>query len=168
MFVLVERDTAHLRITLELVVPTLSEVTVREEATTSPRFDGFNRRRKQGTGGRYITQTDIEQRLPAVTTDLLRRVPGVRIADSMGVALAISTRSPKPRITPRQSGAVPCVMRVAVDGFLKDPTFPMNSILPHEIYGIEVYSGPSSIPAEFGGARADAYCGLIMIWTRVQ
>jgi hypothetical protein len=36
-------------------------------------------------------------------------------------------------------------------------------VLPHEVAGIEVYRGPSEIPAEYQGA--DARCGAIVIWT---
>ena len=61
---------------------------------------------------------------------------------------------------------VQCVVRVGVDGMLKEPYFPINSIPPHDIYGVEVYAGAASLPTEFSGARKDASCGLIMIWTR--
>jgi len=42
----------------------------------------------------------------------------------------------------------------------------VNSIPPSEIHGIEVYPGPSTIPAEYASMRRDAACGLIVIWTR--
>ena len=46
--------------------------------------------------------------------------------------------------------------------------FSLNAVQPEEVHGIEIHSGPASIPSEFGGARMDAYCGLVMIWTRAR
>jgi len=37
-------------------------------------------------------------------------------------------------------------------------------VLPIKVAGIEVYKGPASLPAEFGGS--DTRCGAIVIWTK--
>jgi hypothetical protein len=66
----------------------------------------------------------------------------------------------------RANATVQCVMRIAVNGFLKELDFAMNSIAPSDIYGIEIYAGPADIPPKFSGADADSYCGLIVIWTQ--
>ena len=57
--------------------------------------------------------------------------------------------------------------RVGVDGQIKEWGFPMDTIDPNHIHGIEVYNGPATIPSEYSGMRTDAYCGLVMIWTRM-
>jgi len=42
----------------------------------------------------------------------------------------------------------------------------INDIPANEIYGIEVYGGPATIPVEFRNSLPNGVCGLIMIWTR--
>ncbi len=39
-----------------------------------------------------------------------------------------------------------------------------NFVSPSEIAAMEVYRGPSEVPAEFGGSVGG--CGAIVIWTR--
>jgi hypothetical protein len=157
--------------TLEFVmhptVTALDRLDVVDAPLISPRLQGFESRRARKNGGQFVTRETIERQMPQVTSDLLRRLQGVRIVDSMGVQLPVSTRGPKPTLMGR--GASPtahCVLRVAVDGQLKEPYFPMNTITVADVHGIEVYSGPANLPPEFGGSRRDAGCGLIMIWTR--
>jgi hypothetical protein len=157
--------------TLEFVmhpaVTELDRLDVIDAALISPRLQGFESRRARKNGGQFVTRETIERQMPQVTSDLLRRLLGVRIVDSMGVQLPVSTRGPKPTLTGGRPTA-PCVLRVAVDGQLKEPYFPMNTITVADIHGIELYSGPANIPPEFGGSRRDAGCGLVMIWTRAR
>jgi len=119
----------------------------------------------------------IDKRAPYETTDILRRVTSITIADSMGVQMAVSRRSQKPtyKNTRGPGGAINqagvldlanCPLQVAVDGQLKEWGFAVNSISPKEIHGIEIYPGAATIPAEYASMRRDASCGLIMIWTR--
>ena len=42
--------------------------------------------------------------------------------------------------------------------------FILSDVLPIGIGGVEVYKGPASLPAEFGGS--DARCGAVVIWTK--
>jgi hypothetical protein len=37
-------------------------------------------------------------------------------------------------------------------------------VIPAEVEAVEVYDGPGSLPAEFGGSNAG--CGVVVIWTR--
>ena len=37
---------------------------------------------------------------------------------------------------------------------------------PEEVYGLEVFAGPSSIPPQYGGVGVGKWCGLIAVWTR--
>ena len=59
-------------------------------------------------------------------------------------------------------------MTIAVDGQPKGGGFSVDEIPPDDIYGIEVYSGPATIPREFMDLGNGADCGLVMIWTRVD
>ncbi len=149
------------------VAATLDRLDVVGERETSARLRDFERRRAARNGGQFVTRADIDRRLPRDASDIIRWLRSVRIIDSMGVQLPVSTRGPKPTLTGRGANpTAPCVLRVAVDGIMKEPYFPMNTIPVGDIHGIEVYSGSATIPPEFGGARRDAGCGLIMIWTR--
>jgi hypothetical protein len=48
-----------------------------------------------------------------------------------------------------------------------DGAFDMTNLPPpDQIYGIEVFGGPATIPPQYNGAGNDKMCGLIVIWTR--
>lgn len=158
-------DTSFVRITLRSQAAEIGGVAV-EGAAIPARLQGFEHRRARKNGAQFITRQDIDRSMPNSLSDLLRRAPGIKIIDSAGVMLAISSRGPKIVMVANRPIPVQCVVRIGVDGNLKEPYFPMNTIIQEAVYGIEVYPGASTIPLEFGGARKDAECGLIMIWTR--
>lgn len=91
---------------------------------------------------------------------------GVQILDSLGVRLFAAARSDKVVDDAHGRRTVPCIMRVGVDGQIMEWGFPADNVIPGDIYGIEVYPGPSSIPREYANQMTDGYCGLVMIWTR--
>ncbi len=149
--------------------PTLSTVQVVEHESFSTRLTGFEERARVKAGGTYIKRDQIEAWHPNRTSDLLRRVLGVKLIDSAGIVLASSDRGEKVDLKSANTARswAPCVMRVGVDGQVKEWGFPMDAIDPNHIHGIEVYNGPASMPSEYSGLRTDAYCGLVMIWTRM-
>ena len=160
-----ENDTLRLAFTMYPVAVTLG--TTHVTATSAlDRLAGFDERRKHEVGGKYITREDIEKQAPVATTDLLRRVLGILVVDSMHVPVVISSRGFK--ISNMKGNLVPvqCIVPVGVNGSLTDSHFAINSIPPADIYGIEIYDGPASIPPLLNGGGADRYCGLVMIWTR--
>jgi outer membrane receptor protein involved in Fe transport len=160
-----ENDTLRLAFTMYAVAVTLDTTHV---AATSvlDRLAGFEERRKHEVGGKYITREDITKQNPVATTDLLRRVLGISVVDSVHVPIVISSRGLKIANVKGQLVPVQCIVPVGVDGFLKDSRFAINSIPPADIHGIEIYDGPASIPPLLNGGGADRYCGLVMIWTR--
>lgn len=89
-------------------------------------------------------------------------------------SIAISQMGGDVRATPTRSIQVsllnnrPCFLKVAVDGVLwqDDPPNLANLPPPDAIHGIEVFSGPASIPLQYGGTGRDKWCGLIAVWTR--
>jgi hypothetical protein len=163
-------DTARVTYAMTVAPQTLSSVEVRDTATMVSRsrfLADFERRVAVHAGSAtYITRADIDKRRPSQTTDLLRRVSSISIADSLGVLMAISRRVQKPVIRAGTSNLANCPLQVAVDGQLKEWGYAVNSLSPNEIHGIEVYPGPATIPAEYASMRRDAACGLILIWTR--
>jgi hypothetical protein len=164
-------DTIGVEMVLVPMVQPLAGVTVpgeREEIVA--RLAPFEDRRRKSAGGTFITRTDFEKWQTTHLTDALRRMPGVKIVDSLYTKFAASSRGPKPVIAgPRGAfDAAPCIMRVGMDGQIKEPTFELDELPVKEIYGVEVYPGPATIPSQFAGLRKDAFCGLIMIWTRAR
>jgi hypothetical protein len=154
-------------IALHRAVQTLDTVAVATRATSwSAKLEGFEHRLARQNGGTFYTRQDIEQRRPLVVSDLVRRAPGVRVVDSMGVRLFASARGNKIVDGPRGRRSVPCIMRVGVDGRVMEWGFAADQVAPDEIYGVEVYSGPATIPREYASQIVDSYCGLVMIWTR--
>jgi len=153
---------------MQRTAQSLDTVAVATQAVSwSPKLEGFEHRLAHHTGGTFFTRTEIEQRRPLVVSDLVRRAPGVRIVDSMGVRLFASSRGNKTvddRRGRRQS--VPCIMRVGLDGRVMEWGYAADHVTLEQIYGIEVYAGPATIPREYASQMTDGFCGLVMIWTR--
>lgn len=145
----------------------LDTVTVAARTRNWPsKVDDFERRLAHHHGGVFFTRTDIERHQPIVTSDLVRLAIGVKVMDSLGVRLFASARGDKVVDGPYGRRSVPCIMRVGVDGQIMEWGFAADNVPPSDIYGIEVYQGPGSIPREYASQVTDAYCGLVMIWTR--
>lgn len=173
----VPAGTTQLSLTVALAgAVTLLDTTHVTAAAVSQMFAGFDGRRLRGAGSAtFITRDQIERQMAVRTIDVVRRAAGTRVVDSAGILLVASSRGSKAVIgggaaaTKGGKGGfdlAPCVMRVAVDGTLREWGFSLDWIDPKEIHGVEVYPGPATMPSEFSGLRKDAYCGLVMIWTR--
>jgi TonB family protein len=120
----------------------------------APRLRAFHERRERGFG-RFFTAEEIDRRNPAVVTDLLRTVPGTRITRVGGQSV----------VTFRNQSCVPLIWidgMPAVAGYLDPDVFQPNSLA-----GIEVYSGPSTVPSELMWVRGKGSCGVIALWTRM-
>jgi hypothetical protein len=156
------RDTADLLLPMQPVAATLDTVSVRESETPAPHVADFEHRRSQKNGGTFITHDQIENNPPVQTADLLRRVPSVEVRMKGMRTVVISRRGPASLLlTPDQ-----CVMPLGRDGLVLGPEYSINDIPATEIYGIEIYGGPATIPTEFRSSLPNGNCGLIMIWTR--
>ena len=130
-------------------------------------LEGYRRRLETGLGV-YITREEVEARNPALVTDLLRAVPGVRVSGGGPGA--------EPVIRMARAGMANCATQIFVDGFLINrrtgasagtppADFRIDDVVsPTSVEGIEVYRGLSTVPAEF--LNPDAECGVIAIWTR--
>ena len=95
-----------------------------------------------------------------VFTDVLRRVPGLQVRPVRGGLannVSIQTRGSECSVLFYMNGMA----------FPLPPDQPINDFVsPHEVIGIEVYSGSSEIPAQFNNSRFNSRCGVIVIWTR--
>jgi hypothetical protein len=106
-----------------------------------------------------VTRSEIEARSPVSTWQLLTRLPSVMVVDSADKKVVRTSR--------RMS--IPCAVRVGVNGVLLTESEPDLRDLPppSEVHGIEVFSGISSAPVQYGARFTDVpLCGLVMIWTR--
>lgn len=140
---------------VELVVEmepiTLVPVTINGiEIRAGTRFEEFDKRRARGRG-HFFTREDIEKRHANSLTDLLQTVRGVKLdcgATMCGVRMARSAQG--------------CFPEYWVDGRLANDYATSMSLKAVE--GIEVFTGPSDMPAEFSGSNAA--CGAVVIWTK--
>lgn len=127
----------------------------RKSGEYTGRFAEFNRRREAGFGY-FITREQITQQDAAHFTDLLRRIPGIRIAAGFGQS-RIRIRGAK------------CPPHVWIDGTPASPIeFNLDAILPQTVEGIEIYSGVASVPAELMAGRFRGQCGVVAVWTRLD
>jgi hypothetical protein len=160
-------DSLELSAVMTAIPQQLAPVDVRDSASefVSSRLVGYERRRTIGRGT-FITREAIEKKNRVRTIDLFRGYPGFRVVDSLYDQHIAGSRGSKPIARGGLHDLAPCVFRVALDGVLMPWGFQVNMIDPREIHGIEVYSGPATIPAEFATTARDAFCGMVLIWTR--
>ncbi|HZD04759.1 MAG TPA: TonB-dependent receptor [Longimicrobiales bacterium] len=146
--------------------------------------------RQRSDFGYFMTPEDIERQEAPRLTDLLLRVPGVKLI-SMGTGSA-GARYVTLRGSNLSQGGV-CRPRVFVDGILYalgdshpkrmdedeatetpeevmeriDQGLSLDDIGPSwDIAAIEVYRSGTQVPVLFGGTSVETLCGVIVIWTR--
>lgn len=128
------------------------------------RLAGYNRRLAMGRG-RFITRAQIATRGSGRVSDLFRGIPSLRVVDSASLRLLISSRGVQSSLVSKSANA-DCVVPIAVDGLQREGSFQVDLMTPDEIEGIEVFTGVGTIPPEYSSMRKNAWCGLILIWTR--
>jgi hypothetical protein len=166
-------DTLRVHVIMSATPTALDTVTVIGRNMAS-RFSLFEAHRRGNPGAHFITRQQIDSQRPIETLDLLRSIPGFRVVrpPTAGAPILESTRgttSPGAMgmLGNELQGSVPCHPRVGVDGVVFGVDFPIDDIAPSEIYGVEIYDGPSTLPPEYITSIAvGGSCGLIMIWTR--
>lgn len=141
-------------IVMKQIAQSIAAVRVVGRRDLSGPMAGFYKRLQAG-GGRFFTQADVVKRQPARMTDLLRSVPGIRI-ESRGFDNKVRIRGNR------------CSPLIWLDGIgLFAGEFDLDSVDPYTFEGIEVYSGPASVPVEFqGNQRVSSSCGTIILWSR--
>ena len=114
---------------------------------------GFYERKYWGelTGNGYFFSPEyIERWRPRDVRSLVaNNVPG------------ITWRSPRNRRMSAGFLNLTCSVTVFVDGVEWRDGWNLRGF---EIVGVEVYKGPATLPAEFGGS--DARCGAVVVWTK--
>ena len=169
-------EAPPIRVALSTFFAVMDTVRVTAARLMDPRYTGFQDRRRIGMG-RYLTAVDIARRQPRTVSELLRRIPGVRLerfgtyADTTAVDTSGTGSNPIGSTTDT---------RILLRALYKEWCFPtffidghqVNSLTaeeidawvrPEELAGIEVYSD-ASVPPQFHLALSG--CGSILIWRK--
>jgi hypothetical protein len=160
------RDAVDADFLMTRSLQVLPEARVETKRAVPPKMQEFEERRLSGSGGRFLTQEDIDKRSTSLTSDILKSsIPGLQLVrdGARGSAYyAAGTRDSKAR---------PCLAAVIVDGAFVyqgnpgEQPFDVNSLGPTVLAGVEYYAGPASTPSKYNGTRSA--CGLMMVlWTR--
>lgn len=149
-------ETAAADITLARLAIELDPLVVVGRRNLSGRMAGFYERMSRGAGGHFLTREAIDRRNPVNMTDLFRMIPGARV-EGRGFG----------RTVVRFRGARNAPL-VWLDGTpLYAAEFDLDSVDPRTFEGVEIYSGPASVPAEFQGNRSISSAGgTIILWTK--
>ena len=130
---------------------------INTEASAMGRVAEFERHKINGQGI-YLDRAELEKRRTPRLSDVLRRVPGVRIvSDRSGRTLLRMGRS---------SSGRDCPPEFWIDG-VRAQFLGVDDVPVSDIEALEVYRGPSGLPPEFNSRFSNAQCGAIVIWTRI-
>lgn len=151
-------DTLRPSFMLRRAVTDLDTVVVADRGGVSSIERDFDDRRRLGEG-QFLTQQQIEKLNFVDLSDVFRVFRAVAIGSNGPINL----RPPQ------------CQYQTYLDGVVLDSRRIWQALPPpSQVLGIEVYSGPSTIPFQFknysGSASAPpggsgAFCGVVLVWT---
>jgi hypothetical protein len=154
---LASRSPTSVDVVLEKPVRMLDAVRVTARTLYSRRQSEIDQRRRRGFG-HFIMREELERSAASRVTDVLRRVPGVRVYTTQGSDVVTFARGDN------MSG--PCRPTVFMDGHRlgsgEDIDF-LASVSSLET--IEVYTSGTQAPVEFWSTSG---CGVIVLWTRME
>jgi TonB family protein len=128
-------------------------VTARAEPFDS-RLAGFNARSARRVG-HFVTRERIDRSNSTTVIEMLREIPGVRIAGTRAGVRSVRLRNAS------------CPPVVFVDGFPAGAgEFDLDIVDLQSLEGVEVYNGIASVPPEFTTPRDLHRCGVIALWSR--
>jgi hypothetical protein len=152
----------------EIEVKGRTEKPERYAATT--KYDDFFRRQRMGFGA-FISRDQIEKMNAFHAVDILRAVPGVIVTFREADPISARVRFTRCRGPGANADVYIDGRRVAVRDSVEAASGGLGSRVSAALAGvsaphiemIEVFRGPSEIPAEYDAANA---CAIIAIWTR--
>jgi hypothetical protein len=155
-------DTLRLSYTMEQLSATMLDAVVVTEKSPTLRMREFERRKASGVG-QFMDRAEIEQRNAVYATELFRKFLSITVSPSHTSAItqyyALSTREGG------DPNAGACPMQVYLDQVPLPTPFNLDLLPPpKELAGIEIYSGPATIPPQFAGTNTS--CGVVLVWTR--
>ena len=163
---LVETGRVELAVRLSATgIPMLDTQRVIGARVASPRFTEFEARRQLGQATAAFTRDDIIKRNPVDAWQMLNNVPSLKVIQTGPKVTVESARG----FILKDQKLVPCYLMIIVDGIVLNPREDSDVNLsdlprPDEIYGIEVFAGPASIPPQY--AALHARCGIVSILRR--
>lgn len=165
---LAQGDAKQVKFMLEGMLEELDAVVVTAREGASGRLREFWARRMVGIGV-FVTREEINRRHPPQTADLFQGVMGIRVItrSGNGESTRIVTGRQAVSAIPRGNSAASnqCSMQYYVDGIFMSPgSFSVDDISPMQIEAVEIFRGPSEVPARF--RQRETGCGLVVIWTR--
>lgn len=142
-------------VTLSALPLALPGVTASADAHLRVHLADFFRHRENGIG-RYFDRAQITAMRVGQLSDVMRRLPGVRVNPDRNGRYAIrmgrSTRN--------------CSPDFWVDN-VRAHLLNVDDIPLTDIEALEVYNGLSGLPPEYNNRFGNPACGAIVIWTRV-
>ena len=142
-------------VTLTALPQELPGVTTSADSRLRLHLPDFYRHRETGTG-RYYDRDQITAMRIGALSDVMRRLPGVRVSpDRNGrylIRMGRSTRNCQPDFW--------------VDN-VRAHLLNVDDIPVTDIEAIEVYNGPSGLPPEYNNRFGNPSCGAVVIWTRI-
>ena len=148
-------DTLRVTIRLTEMIVRLDEVEVEGRAGIPVMARAFYERMSEGSFGIFITREEVLAARARRTTDLLRRVPGMRLTAARGDGFSASLRggcSPTVYIDGTRTHIVP---GMGIDDLVQ----------PGDLEGVEIYRSISEAPPQYQGLMAG--CSAILFWTRI-
>jgi hypothetical protein len=154
-----EGQTLSLAVVLEASATVIEGMTVEEITRRRQVLADFYDRSSRGFG-HFFTREQIEKRNPMNLSDMMRLIPGARLIPLRGGSQATL------RFSRAQMGNRDCPPQYWVDG-VKTWNLNIDDIVPGDVEGIEVYSGASTVPAQYNTREGTTICGVVLIWTRI-
>ena len=153
---LASRMPTSVSVVLEKPVRMLDAVRVSARTLYNRRQSEIEQRRRRGAG-HFIMREELERSAASRVTDVLRRVPGVRVYPGQGGDFVAFARG--------ASTSGPCRPTVYLDGHRLGTSENLDFLATvGSLEAIEVYTGAAQAPVEYWGGG----CGAIVLWTRVQ
>ncbi|MFI5309911.1 MAG: energy transducer TonB [Gemmatimonadales bacterium] len=149
-------DTLPLEFRLVRASQLLSTVTVKAEASDLMSTAAQVRDRQKRSGNGYFVYRDqIIKMDVSRSSDVLRRIPGVRIATGGLGQIDVRLRANN------------CSPLFWVNGMpLVGLPFDPDQLTVTDIEAIEIYPSAATVPVEFRGPIRSQGCGSIVVWTR--
>lgn len=155
-------STIELR--MERTAVELPAVDVRVRAAEA-RLAEFERRRRLGVTGHFLTPEALAARPEAPPEQLLQSIPGLRVVrPPRGGPPEATMLVPPSELGP--NGQRSCRPTLYVDGQRHAFTFQElnNSFRARDLLAVEIYPRPTSRPPEF--VDFQNHCGAIVVWTK--
>jgi Carboxypeptidase regulatory-like domain/TonB-dependent Receptor Plug Domain len=155
------REPKQVTIKLPKFVAVIDPVVVTAKRVASLEKVGFSQRQKTGMGY-YMGPDQLKTMHPNQLTDILRRVPSLRVTSGPEGDVVTSSRG-----TSSLTGGGGCV-QYYVDDMPWTSAMPgdiNNFVNSNEVVGVEVYAGPGT-PAQYSRGMQD--CTTVVLWTKFK